>query len=66
MDEKDLFWLESDIRFLLRFDQEILQRKKRLCRVNGFYWELIGGVELLGEIEEFGGGFGVAAVVEVV
>lgn len=50
----------------MRFDQKILQRKKRFSCVNGFYWELIGGVELLGEIEEFGGGFGVAAVVEVV
>jgi hypothetical protein len=58
--------LESDIRFLVRFDQKVLQRKKGFCRVNGFYRELVGGVELLGEIEEFGGGFGVAAVVEVV
>ena len=48
------------------FDQKILQCKKGFSCVYRFDRELVGGVELLGEIEEFGGGFGVAAVVEVV
>ena len=39
-----------------------MEAEEGFCCVYRFDRELIGGVELLGEIEEFGGGFGIAAV----
>ena len=67
MDKQNPHWFEGRFRWVYEpgiiFLKQVAKREKGFGGVGGFDGELLGAVEGGGEVQEFGGGFGVAAVV---